>query len=79
MSEVTVRVDSEEYVVRREGGDLTVGRKVGPGGDVVWLDEVDPGLLSAEALDALDRGDGSDEALQIAVRGIVEAEVERGG
>jgi hypothetical protein len=77
MSDVTVRVDSEEYVVRRQGGDVQVGRRVG--GDVRWLDDVDPGLFPHEALDALDRGDASDQALRIAVHGIVEAEVERGG
>jgi hypothetical protein len=75
--DMTVRLDSEDYVVRREGGDLQVGRRVG--GDVAWLDTVDAELLSRPALDALDRGDTSDEALLTALRGIVQAEVERGG
>jgi hypothetical protein len=75
--DVSVRIDSEEYVVRREGGDLQVGRRTG--GDVAWLDTVDPELLSQQARDALDRGDTSDEALLTALRGIVSAEVERGG
>ena len=45
--DLTVRVDSEEYVVRREGDDLQVGRRTG--GDVAWLDTVDPELLSQQA------------------------------
>ena len=77
MSDIPVEMDGEVYVVRRKGGDVQVGRHVG--GDVVWLDEIDPGLFSRAALDALDRGDASDEALLIAVRGVVQAEVERGG
>lgn len=75
--DVTVQLDSEEYVVRREGGDLRVGRRVS--GDIAWLDAVDPGLFSQPALDALQRGDASDEALCTALRGVVQAEVERGG
>jgi hypothetical protein len=75
--DVTVRLDGENYVVRREGGDLQVGRRVG--GDVAWLDTVDAELFSRRALDALDRGDTSDEALLTALRGVVQAEVERGG
>jgi hypothetical protein len=77
MSDLTVGMDGEEYVVRREGGDLQVGRSVG--GDVTWLDTIDPGLFSRPALEALDRGDASDEALMTALRGVVQAEVERGG
>lgn len=77
MSDVTVGMDGEQYVVRREGGDLQVGRRVGD--DVVWLDEIASELFSRPALDALDRGDASDEALLIALRGVVQAEVERGG
>lgn len=75
--DLTVRLDSDEYVVRREGGDVRVGRRVGE--DVTWLDEIDPGLFSRPALDALDRGDSSDRALLTALRGIAQAEVERGG
>ena len=76
--DVSVRLDGEEYVVRREGGDLQVGRRVSED-DVAWLDTIDPELLSRPALEALDRGDASDEALLTALRGIVQAEVERGG
>jgi hypothetical protein len=75
--DLTVRVDGEEYVVRREGGDLQVGRSVG--GDVTWLDSIDTELFSRPAMEALDRGDASDEALMTALRGVVQAEVERGG
>jgi hypothetical protein len=46
---------------------------------VAWLDDVDGSLLSGAAREALDRGDTSDEALLTAVRGIAQAEVERGG
>jgi hypothetical protein len=75
--DMTMRLDGEEYVVRREAGDVQVGRAVS--GDVVWLDTVDRGLFSGAALEALDRGDTSDEALLNALRGVVQAEVERGG
>ena len=75
--DVSMPVDGEEYVVRREGDDVQVGRRVG--GEVTWLDTVDTELFSRPALDALDRGDASDEALLIALRGVVQAEVERGG
>ena len=79
--DLTVRLDSEDYVVRREGGDLQVGRRVGGEGsdDIAWLDEIDLELFSRPAREALDRGDASDEALLTALRGVVQAEVERGG
>ncbi|RFU20836.1 hypothetical protein D0Z06_13475 [Geodermatophilus marinus] len=70
-------MDAEEYVVRPEDGVLKVGRRVG--GDVAWLDDVDPGTLTEAARAALDRGDTGDEALRTALRGLVQAEVERGG
>jgi hypothetical protein len=75
--DVTIRLDSEEYVLRTEGGSVQVGRRVG--GDVTWLETVDGGLLSGPAREALDRGDASDEALLTALRGVLQAEVERGG
>ena len=75
--DMTIGLDGEDYVVRQDGEDVQVGRKVG--GDVVWLDSVDGGLFSTSAREALRRGDASDEALLIALRGILQAEVERGG
>jgi hypothetical protein len=75
--DVRIRLGGEEYVVRRDGDDVQVGRRVG--GEVTWLETVDGGLLSGPARDALDRGDASDEALLTALRGVVQAEVERGG
>jgi hypothetical protein len=75
--EMTVRIDSEDYLVRPEGGTLKVGRQVG--GDTVWLDDVDLGTLAEDARSALERGDSSDPALAVALRGIVAAEVQRGG
>ena len=77
MSDMTITVDSDEYVLRPDGDGLQVGRRVG--GDVAWLDTVDLGLLPATAREALERGDSADEALQTAVRGITQAEEERGG
>jgi hypothetical protein len=78
MSEdMTIQVDSEQYVLRRAGDDVQVGRRNGD--DVAWLDEVDGSLFSGAAREALERGDISDEALLTAVRGITQAEVERGG
>jgi hypothetical protein len=75
--DMTMRVDSEDYVVRREGDGLRVGRAVG--GEVTWVDTVDLALLPEPARAALDRGDASDEALLNALRGVTQAEVERGG
>jgi hypothetical protein len=77
MSDLTMRVDSEEYLLRREDDGLRVGRSIG--GDVTWLDTVDLGLLPGPAREALESGDTSDESLLTAVRGVVQAEVERGG
>lgn len=74
---MSVQLDGEEYVVRQEADDVQVGRRIG--GDVAWLDTVDTSLLSGAAREALQRGDASDEALLTALRGIVQAEVERGG
>jgi hypothetical protein len=75
--DMTIRVDNIEYVLRADGDGLQVGRRVG--GDVAWLDTVEPGLLPAPAREALERGDSSDQALLTAVRGIAQAEDERGG
>jgi hypothetical protein len=77
MTDMTITVDSDEYVLRPDGDGLQVGRRVG--GDVAWLDTVDLSLLPSGAREALARGDNSDEALQTAVRGITQAEDERGG
>lgn len=75
--DMTIQVDAEQYVLRRDGDDVKVGRR--NGSDVAWLDDVDGSLLSGAARDALERGDTSDESLLTAVRGITQAEVERGG
>ncbi|MGY2065405.1 hypothetical protein [Blastococcus sp. SYSU DS0619] len=75
--DMTIQLDGEDYVLRPEGDGLQVGRRMG--GDVTWLDTVEGSLLPAPAREALERGDTSDEALLRAVRGVVQAEVERGG
>ena len=75
--EMTITVDSEEYVLRPEGGSVKVGRRVG--GDTAWLEDVDVATLPEGARSALERGDSSDAALVIALRGVVAAEVQRGG
>ena len=75
--DMTIQLDSDEYVVRREDDGLRLGRRVGQ--DVTWFETVDLGLLPGAAREALDRGDASDEALLTALRGITQAEVERGG
>ena len=78
MSEdMTIRADGESYVLRRNGDDVQVGRRNGD--EVAWLDDVDGSLFSDAARAALDRGDTEDETLLTAVRGITQAEVERGG
>lgn len=74
---MTIRLDSEQYVVRREGDGLQVGRSVG--GDVQWLDTVELSLLPQPAREALERGDTTDKTLLNALRGVTQAEVERGG
>ena len=74
---MTIRLDRDEYVLRTDGDGLQVGRRMA--GDVAWLDTVDLTLLPAGARDALERGDSSDEALLTAVRGVAQAEDERGG
>jgi len=75
--DMTIQIDSEEYVLRQDGDGLQVGRR--NGADVAWLDTVDLDLLPGPAREALERGDTSDEALLIALRGVTQAEVERGG
>jgi len=74
---VTIRIDGEEWVLRPQDGELQVGRRVG--GDVAWLDEVDTSVFPAAAREAIERGDDSDPSLLIALRGVIQAEVERGG
>ena len=77
MSEdLTISIDSEHYVVRQDDDGLQVGRRNGD--DVVWLETVDLGLLPQPAREALERGDPSDEALLTALRGVTQAEAERG-
>jgi len=75
--DMTIQLDSETYVLRPGSDGVQVGRRVD--GDVVWLDTVDTSLFPEAAREALDRGDTSDEALLTALRGVVQAEVERGG
>jgi hypothetical protein len=75
--DMTIELDGEQYVVRPEGDGLQVGRRVG--GDVTWLDTVDTGLLPDAARRALERGDTDDAELLTALRGVVQAEVQRGG
>jgi hypothetical protein len=75
--DMTIQLDGDEYVVRQEGDGLRLGRRVG--GDLAWLETVELELLPAPAREALDRGDASDEALLTALRGVAQAEVERGG
>jgi hypothetical protein len=75
--DMTIPLGSEQYVLRHEGDAVQVGRQVGD--DVTWLETVDAGLLPGPARDALERGDASDESLLNALRGVLQAEVERGG
>ncbi|MGY1804201.1 hypothetical protein ACI78T_13075 [Blastococcus sp. SYSU D00922] len=74
--DMTIQIDSEHYVIRQDGDGLQVGRRNGE--DVAWLETVDLDLLPAPAREALDRGDTSDEALLTALRGVTQAEIERG-
>jgi len=72
----TIQLGGEEYLVRREGDALRLGRQVGD--DTTWLDEIDVSQLPGPAREALERGDHSDTALQTALLGVVRAEVNRG-
>jgi hypothetical protein len=74
--DMTIQIDSEQYVIRQDGEGLQVGRRNGD--DVAWLETVDLGLLPPPAREALERGDTSDEALLTALRGVTQAEIERG-
>ena len=74
---VNIRLDGEEYVLRPEDGGLQVGRRVGD--DVTWLDDVDTSVFPEAARAAIERGDAEDQALLTALRGVIQAEVERGG
>jgi hypothetical protein len=75
--EMTISLGSEQYVLRHEGDAVQVGRQVGD--DVTWLETVDASLLPGPAREALERGDAADEALLNSLRGVLQAEVERGG
>jgi hypothetical protein len=75
--DMTIQLDGDEYVVRREGDGLRLGRRVGE--DLTWIETVALDLLPGPAREALERGDTSDEALLTALRGVAQAEVERGG
>jgi hypothetical protein len=77
MSDLELELSGERYVVRREGADLQLGRRLGD--DVTWLESVPADALPEQARAALESGDASDTALQTALRGLVQAEVERGG
>jgi hypothetical protein len=77
MDGVTIELGGEKYQVRREGDVLRLGRRVG--GRTAWLDDVPMELLPAPARAALERGDHSDPAVQTALLGIVDAQVQRGG
>jgi hypothetical protein len=77
MDGATIELGGEEYQVRREGDVLRLGRRVG--GGTTWLDDVPMEQLPAPAREALERGDDSDPALQTALLGIVDAQVQRGG
>ena len=54
--DMTIRIDSEQYVLRQDGEGLQVGRRNGD--DVAWLETVDLGLLPGPAREALERGIG---------------------
>lgn len=72
----TVQLGGEDYVVRPGDGVLRVGRTTGD--DVTWLDDVDLGLLSADARASVERGELGDDSLQVALLGIVRAQADRG-
>jgi hypothetical protein len=77
MSEpTTIELGGEQYLVKREGDSLRLGRHVGE--NTVWLDDIEVGRLPGPAQEALERGEHSDATLQTALLGVVRAEVDRG-
>jgi hypothetical protein len=77
MSEsTTIQLGGEQYLVRREGSTLRLGREVA--GETTWLDDIDVSALPGPAQEALDRGEHADTTLQTALLGVVRAEVDRG-
>ena len=72
----TVQLGGEAYVVQPGDGVLRIGRTTGD--DVIWLDDVDLGLLSSDARAAVDRGDLTDSSLEVALLGVVRAQADRG-
>ncbi|CAA9318167.1 MAG: hypothetical protein AVDCRST_MAG61-2127 [uncultured Friedmanniella sp.] len=72
----TIQLGGEDYVVQPGDGVLKVGRPTGD--DVTWLDDVDLGLLSADARAAVERGELSDSSLELALLGVVRAQADRG-
>jgi hypothetical protein len=72
----TIELGGEEYLVRREGEALRLGRQLA--GDTIWLDDIDVSQLPGPAREALDRGEHADQTLQTALLGVVRAEVDRG-
>jgi hypothetical protein len=73
----TITLGGEDYVVQPGDGVLKVGRPTGD--DVTWLDDVDLGLLPWPARQAVEHGDLTDSALEVALLGVLSAETNRGG
>ena len=73
----TIQLGGEDYVVQPGDGVLKIGRPTGDG--VTWLDDVDLGLLSEPAREAVERGDLGHDTLQVALLGVVRAQTHRGG
>ena len=72
----TIQLGGEDYVVQPGAGVLKIGRPTGDG--VTWLDDVDLGLLSGPAREAVERGDLGHDTLQVALLGVVRAQTHRG-
>jgi hypothetical protein len=77
-SQLDVELGESTFVVEYGGGELRVGTRTGQG--VLWQDETVPlDALPEPARSALEVGDTSSTSLRIALQGIVDAFVQRGG
>jgi hypothetical protein len=76
MSDATIELGGEQYLVRPEGGVLRIGRPAAD--DVTWLDDLDLGLLPEPARAAVRSGNLGDADLRQALLGVVQAEADRG-
>jgi hypothetical protein len=76
--EIPLVVNNQDYLVQLNGGELRLGRRAGE--TVLWQEDTVPiADLPGDARVALESGDVDSPALTIALEGILEAFIQRGG